>query len=80
MPREAVVDAVGVVEVDAAVVERVFQEGAVEVAPQGMAVSAGVERRRAGASRRRGQAARKPPEEVSRQGLVSASPDQQPRV
>ena len=83
MPREAVADAVvGVVEVDAAVVQvdRAFQEDVEAAAPQGVAVLAEVELRRAGASRHRLQAVQKFPEEASRQGLVSASPDKQRRV
>ena len=73
-------------EADAAVgvaAERAFQEGAVEAevaAPQGVAVLAGVELRQVGAFRHRLRAVRKPPGEASRQGLVSASPDKQPRV
>ncbi len=79
MPREGAGDAVAL-EGAAVVVERAFQEGAEEAAPQGVAVLAGVELRRAGASHHRLQAVQKFPEEASRQGLLSASPDKQPRV
>ena len=66
MRREGAGDAVAL-EGAAPVVERAFQEGVEEAAPQGVAVLAGGELRRAGAFRHRLRAVLKPPGEASRQ-------------
>jgi len=83
MPREGAEDLVAAaqaVALEAAVVERASLEGVEEEVPLTLAVLAGVGLRRAGAFRHRLQAVRKPPGEAWRQGLVSASPDKQPRL